>query len=166
VSSTTTIQPGPRAVSLSPSAEPALGGESLPTEVEMILSAMEAAAPSPGAERRALPRWPYRTRADLHLFSDAPGTPPWLLYTRDASPRGLGFITPHQLSLGHGGWVEIPDHDGQRRAIHCTLFRCREAVQGWYEGALHFHREQWWFAPPSAGDKPGRADRPFMRLVK
>jgi hypothetical protein len=27
-------------------------------------------------------------------------------------------------------------------AIPCTLYRCRVAAPGWYEGALHFNRDQ------------------------
>jgi hypothetical protein len=26
--------------------------------------------------------------------------------------------------------------------IRCTLLRCRETAPGWYEGALHFNRNQ------------------------
>src|SRR4051794_28670700 len=84
-----------------PSARP----EVWPPEVELILSAMDAAR-DVDPERRIARRLPYRTRAELRLFSDPPKTPPWILYTRDIDPRGLGFISPHCLPLGYGGWVE------------------------------------------------------------
>jgi hypothetical protein len=86
-------------------------------------------------------------RADLRLFSDPPGIAPWALYTRDVNPRGLGFITPHRLPLGYGGSIELVTPAGRRARIHCTLFRCRQAVQGWYDGALYFNREQYIFEP-------------------
>jgi hypothetical protein len=122
---------------LKPSQEPPW-----PAEVDLILSAMEAAEGVHAAERREHTRKPYRVRAALRLFSDLPETPLWTLYTRDVNARGLGFITRHRLPLGYGGWVELSTPRGRKLRIHCTLFRCREAVQGWFDGALYFNREQ------------------------
>ena len=113
-----------------------------PPEVDLILSAMEAAYDRKAYDRRYSNRIPYRVRAELRMFSDPPDSPPWELYTRDADPRALGFITPHRLPLGYGGTVELFVPSGRKVKIPCTLFRCRQAVQGWYEGALHFNREQ------------------------
>jgi len=81
-------------------------------------------------------------QAILRLFSDPEGAPPWKLYTRDVSLRALGFLTPHRMPLGYGGIVELPGPDGKMVRAHCTVFRCRPAARGWYEGALSFHREQ------------------------
>ncbi len=116
-----------------------------PPEVELILSAMDA-APAPAQDTRRTRRMSYRVRADLKLFSDARDAAPWTLYTRDVDPRGLGFITPHRLPLGYGGWVEVPMPNGRSTRVACTLYRCRQAVPGWYEGALYFNREQWGFS--------------------
>lgn len=112
-----------------------------PAEVDLILSAMEAAK-GDVPDRRLEQRLSYRVRAMLRLFSDPPGQPPWTLYTRDADTRGLGFITTHRLPLGYGGTVQLLTPAGQLAKIPCTLFRCREAVPGWFEGALYFNREQ------------------------
>jgi len=117
-----------------------------PPEADIILSAMEAAEGNQ-SERREHGRLPYRTRAQLRLFSDPIGSDPWMLYTRDVNARGLGFITPHRLPLGYGGWVELLSPRGRKIRAHCTLFRCREAVKGWYDGALYFNREQHVFDP-------------------
>lgn len=117
-----------------------------PPEVNVILSAMDA-SPQPGADARTNSRLSYRVRAELTLFADGADPTPWVLYTRDIDPRGIGFITPHRLPLGYGGWVELLTPKGRKNKIACTLFRCRQAVPGWYEGALYFNREQWMFAP-------------------
>ena len=128
-------------------------------EVELILSAMDAARPAPalrlvgsftanlpavgaGADRRRSRRLDHRVRAELTLFADAPGTPPWVLFTRDVDPKGVGFITRHPVPLGYGGWLELLAPDGQTLRATVTTFRCREAVNGWYEGALHFNKRQ------------------------
>jgi hypothetical protein len=118
-----------------------------PPEVELILSAMDAVHDPSADDRRTTPRMRFRARAELRLFSDAPDLPAWEIYTRDCDDRGLGFITPHRLPLGYGGTLEILSPRGHRSTIDCTLFRCREAVPGWYEGALHFNRPQWMFDP-------------------
>ena len=122
-------------------------GQKFPPQVELILSALETAHHMT-AERREVERAPYRAEAVLRLFSDQPDTPPWSLYTRNANQRGLGFITSHRLPLGYGGILEVYTPTGRLRKIHCTLVRCRQAAPGWYEGCLHFIREQPEFATP------------------
>jgi hypothetical protein len=117
-----------------------------PPEVDLILSAMEAGKsqekPPAGVQRRYPGRTPYRVRAMLRLFSDSAHDPPWVLYIRDIDPRGVGFITPHCLPLGYGGVLKLYAPGGQQMRIECTLFRCRQTVRGWYEGAMCFNREQ------------------------
>lgn len=118
-----------------------LSTEPWPGAVEMILSALDAAH-SAAIERREGQRMSYRVRAALKLFSDMSDTRPWELYTRDVSPRGLGFITPHCLPLGYGGHVDLLAPNGEMITAACTLLRCREAAPGWFEGALYFNRRQ------------------------
>jgi hypothetical protein len=118
-----------------------------PAEVDLILSAMDSgrhrsADVAAGIERRAWARLPFRVKGRLRLFSDAPHVAPRAIYTRDAHARGLGFITPHRLPLGYGGFVEFTGPDGRPRRIQCTLHRCRETAPGWFEGSVHFNREQ------------------------
>ncbi|HEX8521328.1 MAG TPA: PilZ domain-containing protein [Tepidisphaeraceae bacterium] len=115
-----------------------------PPEVDLILSALEAGGATD--ERRRVQRMKYHVKAELRLFSDQPAADPWVLYTRDVNPKGLGFITSHRLPLGYGGKLILPSPTGQPITIHCTLYRCREAAHGWFEGALYFNREQWTFS--------------------
>jgi hypothetical protein len=122
--------------------------EPIPSEVAMVLSAIEAGG-HPQEERRAVRRIPFRTVTQLRLFRDQPTVPPCELFTRDINRRGLGFITRHRLPLGYGGTVMLPSADHKSKPIPCTLFRCREAAPGWYEGSLCFNREQPQFDQPS-----------------
>src|SRR3982751_2821087 len=62
--------------------------EPWPREVELILSALEAARHDDTRRRNARKR--YRARGELRLFSDLPGVGPWKLFTRDVSARGVG----------------------------------------------------------------------------
>jgi len=115
--------------------------EELPREVEFLISALEA-GPRPAVERQKLKRIKYRVAATLKLFSDAAEAPPSLLYTRHVNPRAVGFVAARPLTLSHGGVLRLPAPAGQLIEVHCTVLRCREAVPGWYEGALYFNREQ------------------------
>jgi hypothetical protein len=117
----------------------------VPPQVELILSAIETGRHR-AHDRRTAPRSRYRVRGRLRLFSDGPHVAPWTVYTRDVHTRGLGFVTPHRLPLGYGGLIEIPHPDGGLMTINCTLFRCRQAAPGWYEGSVYFNREQPEFA--------------------
>lgn len=114
----------------------------LPAEAEMILSALDAGQARSRQNRRETLRIQYRIGAQLHLFSDAPGTAPREVYTRDVGPKSLGFISQARLPLGYGGILELVAPDGLSMRIHCTILRCREAAPGWYEGAVYFNREQ------------------------
>jgi hypothetical protein len=118
----------------------------LPAEVEFILSALEAGRHG-GPSRRKQERRAYRVAAKLKLFSDTPQTEPWVLYTRDVSHQGLGFVTRHRLPLGYGGIITVANPQGKEVKIDCTLLRCREAVNGWFEGSMYFNREQSGFHP-------------------
>jgi len=146
----------PKATPPQPPVPGPMSHEDWPPQVELILSAIEAgryAGPSAPqaagtAERRQSKRASYRVRGHLRLFSDAPGEQGRVIYTRDVHPRGLGFITPNRLPLGHGGVVELPTPGGKIVSIPCTLLRCREAAPGWYEGSVYFNREQPHLVPP------------------
>jgi len=128
----------------------AVVSRALPAEVEFILSALEAGQHS-GPSRRRSQRRPYRVAANLKLFSDGPGAAPWAIFVRDIDRQGLGFVTRHRLPLGYGGILSIDGPDEAPLRIDCTLLRCREAVQGWFEGSMYFNREQHVFEPDCVG---------------
>ena len=75
-----------------------------------------------------------------------------VIYTRDVTSRGMGFITRHRLPLGYGGVVHLRGPNGEELCIDCTVRRCRETVHGWFEGSLSFNREQWAFDGENVGD--------------
>jgi hypothetical protein len=140
--------PAPRHVAVT---VPRSSMEDWPPQAELVLSAIEAGQHrmgyDPGAERRSSKRVSFRVRAQLRLYSDNAGDPGRVVYTRDIHARGLGFITPHRLPLGHGGLVDLPTPAGKIVSVPCTLLRCREAAPGWYEGSVYFNREQHGIVP-------------------
>ncbi|HQY88149.1 MAG TPA: PilZ domain-containing protein [Tepidisphaeraceae bacterium] len=110
-------------------------------EVDMILSALDAAWADPG-ERRGSRRTPYRVIARLELYSDQNESAPWTVFVRDIDASGLGFITRTQLPLGYGARVSIEAPSGEEVEIASTILRCRACSTGWFEGALTFNRRQ------------------------
>ena len=122
-----------------------LANSQRPKEVDFILSALEAAHLAPEHDRRSQSRKSIRTTADLQLYSDRPGAAPRELYTRDASSRSMGFISKHRLPLGYGGRLLLQGPHGEDLDIACTVIRCQQTVNGWYEGSMSFNREQFAF---------------------
>ena len=112
-----------------------------PPEVEMMISALEAAH-RPSRERRKHYRTAHRSIATLRLFVDGDANPR-TIYTRNVDSRGMGFLSPARLPLGYGGTVELQTPSGETLVASCTIFRCSEMVNGWYEAALSFNTEQW-----------------------
>jgi hypothetical protein len=108
----------------------------------MVLTSLEAG--SWRENQREQLRSAYRVKAALRLFAEPPPAPARILYTRDVDHRGIGFVTRDRLPLGYGGIIRLPSNrtPGKIINIPCTLYRCREAAPGWYEGALHFNRDQ------------------------
>ena len=129
-----------------------------PAEVDFIMSAMQAARGA-SPERRSTDRLQHRVVGRLRLFSDRREADPWEIFSRDASPRAMGFITRHRLPLGYGGVLKMVGPDGAEMALECTVNRCRETVHGWFEGSLSFNREQEQFLarPRSSREEARRA---------
>jgi hypothetical protein len=123
-----------------------------PAEADFILSALDTARAAGRPERRAGGRVVLRTLAALELYSDRPGDAPWVLCTRDATTRGLGFISRSRVPLGHGGTIQIRGPHDEALTIACTVRRCHETVNGWFEGSISFNREQWSFDPSHTRD--------------
>lgn len=133
--------------------DPPADREALIAKAKMILSAMAA---GDGAAKRERPEYERRggrfsrrrfeAPALLRLWADGEGGEPWFLYTRDAEPRGLGFVTPDRLPLGYGGSLAVTVPDGRSLQLDVTLVRCTACSGGWYQGGLTFVRPQHVFA--------------------
>ncbi len=113
-----------------------------PREVDLILSAMEAGASDTHLCRRRNPRRTHRVRAELSLFAHGPLVSPIVLYTRDVTADGIGFISRERVTLGYNGMIKFASPDGRIISAQCGVYRCRESINGWYEGALMFTVEQ------------------------
>ena len=132
----------------------------LEAKARMILSAMDAAGQGRkaaalaattgfderrndrGAAGERVRRVRFHGKAELSLFADPDDAEPWPLFLRDVEARAAGFICPDRMPLGYGGTLTFAAPDGRPLEVDVTLVRCRVCYDGWYEGALYFHRNQ------------------------
>jgi len=112
-----------------------------PVDAQAAALALETAFP-PLVDRRRASRVKHRTAAAFVADDQHPEAPAKALYTRDANPWQMGFITATPLRVGQRGFVEMTLPTGQTVCIECTVRRCRSFLDGWYEGAMHFRQEQ------------------------
>jgi hypothetical protein len=115
--------------------------EPFPQDVEFVISALEAGS-RPHLDERQVKRAKYRVRAMFKLYSEGLDASPILIYTRNVSSRGMGFLCSRQLPISHGGVVLILNFNGDMEKIACIVLRSREASANWFEGAVHFNRPQ------------------------
>lgn len=105
-------------------------------------AAGEAAAAFPAgtsAERRQAPRRKYHVVATLEPV--APNGPDDVqVVTRDASPKGSGFVASAPLAEGSRAVLHLPspDGDGEAQRIECRVRRSREIGNGLFEGSVEF----------------------------
>lgn len=94
----------------------------------------------PRVDRRSRPRLKYRTVAKLQPggADDENIT----LYTRDADPKGSGFVSNTPLAEDQEAMLNVPGPDGQPRRIACRVKRSRPIADGWFEGCVEFAGEQ------------------------
>ncbi len=135
-------------------------GAAFEARARLILSAMDAAGQgreaaatttttgfaerrvTTGAASERVRRVRFHSQASLSLFADPRDAEPWPLFLRDVEARAAGFICPDRMPLGYGGTLQFTAPDGRTLNVDVTLVRCRVCYDGWYEGALYFHRNQ------------------------
>ena len=121
-------------------------GVAWPPDVLRIIAALDAAPPSPAADRRLVPRASYRARAWLAVAGAAPGAVPAMLFSRDVTFRSMGFLTDEPLPVGAAATLHVPMPDLAVRAVACSVVRCRLIEPGWFEGAVVFEQKHPEFA--------------------
>lgn len=110
-----------------------------PHDVQVVMSSLDAAARS-AAERRLQQRRLFRVKAQLQLFGEPIADPPIVLYSRNLTDRGMGFITRTRLPVSRGGAVQFLAADGEPVRTSVTVTRCRQIAPEWYEGSVQFIR--------------------------
>ena len=107
------------------------------------VTALNAAFPAPN-ERRQVPRLKYQVVATLEPV--AVGPEEVRVVTRDADPRGTGFVSSGPMAEGSRAVLHLPAPDGDGTAepqrIECRVRRSREIGNGLFEGSVEFLGEQ------------------------
>lgn len=61
-----------------------------------------------------------------------------VLYTRDATEQGVGFVAAGELEPHTLARLELPGPDGEPLAVVGELVRTRPLAAGWHEGYVRF----------------------------
>ena len=109
-----------------------------PADVTALDDALRATTAPPATDRREAPRRPYQVSATLEPVSLA-GTPADVrVVTRDADPRGTGYVATGGLREGARAVMHLPTPDGRTQRIECRIRRSREIGNGLFEGSVEF----------------------------
>lgn len=109
-------------------------------DIKLLDQALRASSPpatAPAIERREAPRQVYRAPGKLEPVSFGKVAEVNVV-TRDADPRGTGFVATGQLPEGTRAVMHLPAPDGQTQRIECRVRRSREIGNGLFEGSVEF----------------------------
>ena len=112
-----------------------------PADVTALNDALRATTAAPitaTGDRRQAPRQPYQVFATVEPVSVGPGAHDVHVVTRDADPRGTGFVSTGQLRAGSRAVMHLPTPDGTTRRIECRIRRSQEIGNGLFEGSVEF----------------------------
>jgi hypothetical protein len=110
-----------------------------PLEARAATFVLEAAAGDASTlERRNIPRPPCRIEATLSPADDPAALGEVLIYTRDIDRGHLGFICHRELPQGYRVDLHLTIEHAGPLHISATIIRCRQFMEGWYEGVLRF----------------------------
>ncbi len=112
-------------------------------------------APAPVPDRRQEPRQAYQVSATLEPVSNGVANDVQVV-TRDADPRGTGYVSTGEMPEGARAVLHLPTPDGRTRRIECRVRRSREIGNGLFEGSVEFFGEQPQFSDTRIKMTPAR----------
>jgi len=111
----------------------------IPQDARFVISILNGER-SPNHERRRFPRRAFVAAAELEVLGEA-APPRRTIYTRDANPWGVGYVTQHPLPVGRDATLRIWIA-GEMLMLRSCILRCREVLPGWFEGAALLYNEE------------------------
>ena len=124
------------------------------------VAALDHGAAANAVDRRQAPRLEYKAHAKIE--SVAPDGPSDVhVFTRDADPRGTGYVSLGQLPEGSRAVLHLPDPNppGATQRIECRVRRSREVGNGLFEGSVEFVGDQPQFSETRIRIAPFRGGR-------
>ena len=106
------------------------------------LRATTGTGAAPAIDRRQAPRQQYEVAATLEPVAFGGRPADVRVLTRDADPRGTGFVADGAMLEGERAVMHLPTPDGQTQRIECRIRRSREIANGLFEGSVEFLGEQ------------------------
>jgi hypothetical protein len=110
---------------------------SWPLDARMAMFVLEAeGALEHEGRTRELERFVCRVGARLKPMNDA-RLGMLDVFIRDVSAEHAGFISSHAVDVGASCWIDFVPAEGAPVRTVCTVGRCREFMNGWFEGVIH-----------------------------
>jgi hypothetical protein len=127
-------------------------------DVVALNDALNAAVRDRKVERRQVPRVKYQVEATLEPVAE--NAQDVNVFTRDADPKGTGFVSSKPMPEGSRAVLHLPPKDGQTepQRIECRVRRSREIANGLFEGSVEFLGNQ-----PQFSDTRIKAPQPAPR---
>jgi hypothetical protein len=122
----------------------------VPVDAKIVILVLNDHQHPAAANRREHARCAYQVPAMLGSVKGE-GAQRKRIYTRDVNAWGVGFVTQEMVPVGSEAFLLMSKGFGQVVQRKCTIVRCREAMPGWYEGAVRFHAEEPALAPDAIG---------------
>jgi hypothetical protein len=109
--------------------------EQWPLEVRALFDALSQPV-AVQRERRKGKRVKFRVEAQLLIPADKQDPAPLKVYLRDYDDRAVAFLSSQALQIGEPVELELPMSNGAVRRVRCKVGRCRQFLDGWFEGVL------------------------------
>lgn len=111
-------------------------------DVMALNDALNASLRDRKVERRQTPRVKYQVNATIEPVAE--NGQDVNVFTRDADPKGTGFVSSKPMPEGSRAVLHLPSNDGQAdpQRIECRVRRSREIGNGLFEGSVEFLGDQ------------------------
>jgi hypothetical protein len=107
-----------------------------PLEIRALLGALSKPSAAAVRDRRAKPRNHFRALATLWIMQKKCPVAAIPVYLRDYAAGAVSFVGQSCFTGEQRVELETRLPDGTLRRVPCTVSRCRQFREGWFEGVL------------------------------
>lgn len=112
-----------------------------PLEIRALLGALSKPSAAVAArDRRAKPRNDFRALGTLWIMQKKRPVAAIPIYLRDYAAGAVSFVGQSCFTVQQPVELEARLADGTLRRVPCTVSRCRQFREGWFEGVLKVQR--------------------------
>ena len=111
-----------------------------PLEIRALLGALGKPSADAERDRRAKARTDFRALATLWIMQNKRPAAAIPVYLRDYAAGAVSFVGQSCFKTAQPVELETRLADGTLRRVSCTVRRCRQFRDGWFEGVLRVQK--------------------------